>query len=247
MTKLEDLKLDSFTPKICLYGPPGSGKTAFCLTGGDLVEYVDLDNGLLTGKTFKDKFTSERGKVSVFQSFDTEPGKTVGFSKAQSYIRGLVTLSRDPNCKWKILVIDSFTALCSMAMRNVMSSQGRIDATPQLQHWGMAFAAVEGIMQDLKAVQKIVILVAHQQTSDEDGISQIEISIPGQKLAPRVIPYIDEIWHCKVLPIGGGKVDYILQTSSTGSIMTRSRLNVPTGTSMNLGLREVLKLGGIVL
>ncbi len=231
--KLSELNLSK--PKIILYGPAGTGKTAFVLTGGSRVTVLDCDNGLRTGLTLKDDWTKERLKVEVLEAHEDAPLRATAYLKARQIINGF-----KPKDENEIFVLDSLTTFAEFALRNILSAHNRLEGQPQIQDWGGAFRDIEHSILRLRALPCTVILIAHQMISTIDDRDTIQLAIAGKNLPAKLMSYFDEIWHAKVKPMGQGKNTFTLQTITTPSVIARSRCNLLTNTDMNQGLLKVL-------
>ncbi len=239
--KLSELQVKA--PFIIIYGPPGCGKTALTLTLGESLHLMDLDNGLLTGLTLKDQFQSERLKVDVKQFIEKEPNiKVIEFQKAKLHIFDIAKQVAQKTWPFKVLAIDSFTALVQSAVAQVMSNSGRVGQNPEIQHWGLAFTEVINVFSVLKTLGVPVILLAHDQEGKEEG--KIEIAIAGKKLAPKLVPFFDEILYMRAKQVGGGKIQYVLQTMNDGRVECRTRGQLPNMIDTSIGMWEVFKKMG---
>lgn len=241
--KLSEIK--KHPPKIILAGEPGSGKTAFALTLGEGTTVIDLDDGLLTGQTFKDQFFARRQQVEVKWCKEEDPGKALAFGKALSYIRGISDecLKGKPPCR--AVVVDGLTVLAEMCMRSILGNANMLGKHPQLQHWGLRDLEMNNFLTTLYSLPMVVVLVTHlQQTEEEGGNTVYKIALQGKALPPQLAPKFDEIWLAKTRRGAGGKTDYTIETQGSVMFTTRSRANLPSPQDMNLGLPALLvKMG----
>lgn len=241
MVKLSEMK--RHPPKIILMGGFGTGKTALALTLGERAVVLDCDNGVATGMTLADKFKQERLNVEVKPCWEESADSAIGFSRALSYARSIqkeVKQGKGPEA----LVVDSFTTLVDMAVRQVLATNGKLGQNPQIQHWGLAFIQVETFLTIMKALPIVVIMTAHTMRYEEDGITKKGIACPGTKLPHKVPTYFDEVWVMKIRNLEQGKKAYLIQTQGTESVPARTRYNLPDETDANLGMVEILRLMG---
>ena len=244
MPKLKDMKQDERGPKIICYGRPGSGKSAFWLTLGSTCLYLDCDCGWRTGKTLKDRWSEERGEVELKECWETDGQKATAFSKTDSLIKTFAAGIKTGKIKERVIVVDSFTSLAEGAMRDVLYTCGRLGTNPEIQHWGMMFNKILGLVMNLKSLPVAVVLIMHDQINEIDDRNYIDLAIPGQKLSPKIKPYFDEIIYAKVKNLAGGKTGYTIQTKSTASLQVRSRSNLPGEFDMNEGAQKLFQLMG---
>lgn len=237
--KISDLPRKA--PKILLYGPAGRGKTALALTLGARAQVLDLDDGLMTAMTLQDQWTQARQSVDAEQFLEDIPTQARAFQRVKAHILKTSNEIRAGRWPYQALIIDSLTALSEFAVRSVMGASGKLGEAPQIQHWGAAFIEIENVMIMLRSMPIPVILVAHDQTKNIDGVDMTEIAVPGRNLPAKITRFFDEVFYMKVRPMGGGKSQYLLQTRSTGSITCRSRGNIPDGFDTAVGMEGILK------
>jgi hypothetical protein len=240
-------------PKILIYGKPGTGKTAFSTTMADVTQVIDFDGGLLTCKSFPDKFQPQRLKLfeeggpfkHVRECFEDDPSKATAFNKAMSILKDISEEERSGKYLPRILVIDSLTTLADFAVRAVLFNNGMLGKAPQIQHWGLAIISIEEFLMLVRCLRKtVVILLAHTDSDMVEGVMQANIAVPGQKLPSKITSYFDEILYAKTVNGAAGKVDFVLQTRNTPSAVARTRANLPDKFNMDEGLSSMLKLMG---
>lgn len=242
MGTLKDMK--RHPPKILLIGDYGTGKTALGLTLGKRLRVLDVDNGLLTGKTFVDKFTPERKEVDVKACWEEDPEKALAFDKTLSYAMSFGKELKAGTASQSALMVDSFTSLFQMSLNAVLYANGRLGKAPEIQDWNIANIQIEKFLLVLRTLPAVVIMTAHVQRAEQDGDLIGELACPGRKLPPRIPTYFDEIWIATVKNIEGGKRKYVLQTQSTRAMKARTRANLEDGTDQDLGMVEILRRMG---
>lgn len=245
MTKVADLAEQA--PKILIYGPPGTGKTALALTMGANAQVVDLDDGLRTGVTLKDNFTDARRAVDVKRYIEAAPHQRASvFKQAKECLYDISNQINQKKYPFDALIIDCLSSFAGAAVAQIMYNSGQIGAAPQLQHWGLAFIEITNVIAVVRAMPIPVVLLAHDQQKGDADDEKTSIGIPGRNMPSMIARYFDEVWYMRVKELGGGKVDYVIQTKSTSKITCRTRSNIPDMTSTSCGMWELIKRCGYV-
>ena len=244
---------EGLPPKILIYGPPGTGKTAFAMTAGASAQLLDLDKGWTTARSLKDAFTARRQEVDVLGFYEDDPKKALAFVRCKTKLMEIAELCYQGKYPFKVLVVDSLTALSEFALRFIMGNSGGIyyPATgalrpPEIQHWGLAISEVSNFLLILRSLPIAVVLIAHShrdQMVEAGGNKQdiIEVAVFGKNLPSKVPAYFDEVLFSKVVEEGGGKRDFVLQTQPTSIVQARTRSQIPDRYSMRGGLPSLLE------
>lgn len=246
MPTIGDLEITP--PHILLYGKPGAGKSALLQTLGDKVQILDFDDGVITGKTLKDKWFETRKKANFIDLVERNPRNTTIFAKTEDIVQKTLEDCIKGTFPYEAFVLDSFTTLADHAMLYTLHKDGKsINANPEIQHWGRTFNRLNALLLDLFALPITVILVCHEKqgldTHEIKDDRQVEICISGTKFPSQVCSKFGEIWRCKA-PRTTGKKYYEIQTMADYLTTCRTRLNVPNNLDMDLGLKHILSLGG---
>jgi DNA polymerase III delta prime subunit len=239
--KVSDIK--NSPPHILLYGRPGTGKTLLSLTLGEHAQVIDMDGGLRSGVTHKDKFTEHRMKVDVIQCLEDDPQRAVAFSKAKLSIDNIVTQCRNGTYPYKALILDNLTCLADFAMRNVLGAGGAGNP-PQIQHYGMAFIQIQQVMLSLRFLPIVVVLCAHDQRDTIDKEDVREVAVQGKNLPAKITSFFDEVLYTKIIPGQGTSNQFVLQAQSSAAVTARSRGSLKDNTPQDLGLPKILELIG---
>lgn len=246
-------------PKILLYGPPGGGKTALASTLGPGCIYIDVDGGIETAVTLKDKHSNDRKEIDYIPIKEVNVFTPAKWRKVKEKVIELVNMSPE-KLKGKSVVLDSITTAGEAAMQFILGNSSRLgtDGTiktksggPEIQDWGLAMAELERVLMYLRSLPCTVVVIGHQEmkpiTENRDGEKvnyMVELHVIGSKLAPKVPSYFTEVWYLKPKSEAGGKLSYHIKTKHTSEILARSRLNLPDPVDANLGMKEILKLAG---
>jgi hypothetical protein len=232
-------------PKILMYGPPGSGKTALSLTLGKKLEVIDVANGLQTGLTLDDKFREDRGQVEVFSCTDIDQHWPRVFSRLVK-IKNEITSGSYP---FKAVLIDDLSTLADMALRQVMLpllQDGKYrtkSGGPELQHWGLAITQLKNLCFAIQNLPIITILNCHDMNEVMPGTTDVykkQIAVYGKNLPAHISGTFDELWYTYVKDEGGGKRSFRIQTFPSTYITCRSRNQVKDGIDQTLGMAEIL-------
>lgn len=255
--KASDLNLS--TTRVMLWGPPGSGKTVFAGTLGEILQLIDLDGNAQSLATFKDKFYDARRQVDVLSGFQYDQINEAGALKAHAldhlkgYLLGVSKAIREKRYPFKALCIDSLTTMMEMGKMKVLRTHRdgnqKHDLTLSQGQYQFMFNEVGDVIRIFNSLPILTILICHERMSEVDTAISHEISIPGKDFPNVLRGMFPEILYCRIMPPAQGQTGsrFTLQTVKTYDATARSCLNIPTGTDMNLGLPEILKRQGVVL
>lgn len=240
-------ELTRLPPKILIFGPAGSGKTALTATLGDRLQLLDLERGWTTALTMRDKFTEERAKIDVVECYEEPPQFGGAHDKLVAHISKVQKEIAAGTYKYKALGIDTLTSWVSSIVRKVGKS-----AQMRIQDWGEIIREVEMVLAAVRALPIIVILNCHDELFEvKKGELVIDvrtqISVPTKKLPSNIPVYFDEVWYARVAPKGGGVNEYVLQTVQEPHLIARSRGQLPNKTKSDEGMPELLKKIGYTL
>ena len=228
--------------KIGCYGSAGSGKSAFWATLGECCEFIETDpNGYTTLKYLKDKWTEERQKVDISYFAETDFKAPRAFSQVKNRVIEINNQLVQKTYKKKVVVFDTLTSLSEMALHAVKAAKGVFRTSTEIQEWGMAMGEVEQVILMARAWPIPVIFIGHREVKEVDDKSQVTLSVIGQKLLPKVLNYMEEVYYATVVPIGEGKFGYRLQTMRTASIEVKSRRNLPDMWDMSQGAKALFR------
>lgn len=245
--KVADIEM--LPPKILLYGEVGVGKTALALTLGAKAQVLDLDGGLRTGLSITDSFRQDRMSVDVKSFRDHEPHKRAkAFAALKTAVYEIHNDLVNKRYQFKALIVDSLSSLADLAVNYVMFNSGKLGASPEIQHWGIAFTEIKNVLSVIYTLPIPVVVIAHEQVktvgSGAAKRDTLEIAIQGKNLPAQICRYFDEIWYMRSRPIGGGKFQYVLQTVNDDLLAARSRACLPNYTDTACGMWKLLEMVG---
>ncbi len=236
---LKDLVSDS--PKILLWGRPGTGKTVFATSYGAGMQIIDCNQGLLSAVKFQDKFTIERQKIDVIQIHEKIPDKAIAYAQVKETIMSIYNQLVKKTYPFKILCIDSFTDIADFALRYIQGNSSSFGKAISMQQWGLAINELDSLFMWVKAMPIPVVVLFHsKEGTDTTDHATEEIAIYGKNLPSKITSYFDEVLRVKLGPPVQGKCIPIIQTDPEAYMTVRTRGQVKSGQSTNIGLRELL-------
>lgn len=250
--------------KILAYGPSGTGKTALALTCGGVAQIMDLDLGVesalgITRRYPDNPYNGARRSVHHLAYPEPQPTlKATAFDRFKSDLILIANLCNDNKYPHKVLIVDSFTLLADAALRYILYNNGRLQRLPKLPsrgdvgggvsqpEWGLMIDQVEQVVTILRGLPIHVILIAHSKPmkNDSDSFIRHEISIPTQRLPPRIPAYFDELWFIEMQAGAAGATRRMIRTDATPLYDARSRAGLVDGTDVNLGMPKIFEMLG---
>jgi hypothetical protein len=230
-----------------LYGAPKAGKTFFAATW-PRPGFLDVDHGLkvVRSPAFREKHPDVDLAKIKYELADDEVDPATGIvSRADGFkeaMRQLNKLARDPDVE--TIVLDSLTALSRLAMnagliaqskgarpRSMTFAEAKRDGVILLakQDFGAEMSAVEQVLDMLMAVDKHVLVVAHEREERTDSGTLVGISplITGDRLRAKIARWFDDVWYIEK-EVKDGKVIQTLVTEADKKLRAvGSRLGLP--------------------
>lgn len=251
--KLSDIPIKA--PKILLWGPMGTGKTALAMTLGAKAQLLDIgEEGYTTGRTLRDKFYNDRIAVDIQLFKETKlPNSAHAFNDARDYIIKISKQVHEGKYPYDALIIDSMTELARMSINQVLSNNGSLGSDVQLQHYGAAFNQTKMVLDILKSLPIVVIVIGHDQRDRIDKKSidgkkvietkeLIELAVTGKNMPAEIPRGFDEVWYATAREAAGGKTKFFIQTASNELIKVRTRSQIPNMLDITeLGMWDIIK------
>lgn len=237
-------------PKILIYGPGGSGKTALVSQASNGYLF-DFDDGMLTAKNMNDSFSSLRKSIEFDLYKDLNPSKPEGWKKAKEKLLQISEQCALKKWPFNCCVLDSFTGLSQAIQNDVMFNAGKPLGKPEIQHYGLIVSELENAMTLITSLSNTLVLItAHEMPilsrkgqigHPEQDIFKMIPLCAGTKLGPKLPWMFDEVWYADRNSIGG-KTSYVVsgKPSSYNDSRTRSGF-VEEFDHTNVGLVELLK------
>ena len=225
--------------KVLLLGPSGSGKTCLALTLGERAVVLDLNNGLVAPKTFKDRFFKERQEVDVKRCWGPG-GPSAMWGKTKGFVTSFV--AKPPR---GALVIDGLSDLLEASLGDVLAKSGKWDAAQSAtqSEWGVAISQVERLLWKVKSVNAVVVVVAHTKFVERNKVMKEVLACFGTTLPGKIMALFDEAWYTRVTGFGD-KRKWVLQSQSSAEVECKTRRQLPERSEMNLGLPRLMKMVG---
>lgn len=240
--------------KIILLSPSGRGKTALMATLGESLQILDTDGGMETAVRLEDKWQKDRLSCDIFQIPEPKPTmEAVQYQKLKDSLITISNLCAAGKYPFKAIGLDSFTSSADACLRYILQANGRLQRSPTVPsktnpgggitqpEWGLFISELEQIILLLRGLPVHVIMLCHTQPENVNGLIRQEIAIPTQKLPPKIPNYFDEIWYLDHQVLGANETKRVLRTVESPTYIAKSRAQLPDGTDVDLGLKEIFK------
>lgn len=250
---IRDLEEDLITRNPCLliYGPLGTGKTAFVTQCGAQGLIIDFDQGLRTAIRFKDQYFEKRNEC-LFVSFHEPVVRVMGDLRPKKYLeaRNFMVSYLNEIKKGKIpcpriVILDSLTGLVVAVKAMIKGNSKHPERNPSREEWGILLNEITNFLGLFRCLPAIKVIVAHDMLlEDADGIVKYKLLCPGKSLPGEIAGLFDDVFYCKILKAAGGKSDRTLSAEPSQAIEARTRSGFQGIYKMNDGFLEFLELLG---
>lgn len=232
MKTFADIKVDEAV-RILIFGEPGVGKTSLASTWPGLA-IADVDNNLhvLKSKDYRERFgTPDLVGYQTFQdSIDPKTGAPIASNAHIDLIHFLNECA--DNDQVKTIVLDSLTSIQSNAMNLAIEHTGKTKKSktkaglsnnpilvPTQADYGAEMAAFSQLMDQLAALGKTIICLAHERTEETSNglILKRSPQLIGSSVRSSVGRWFQEVWYLEALT--GRSNTRKLRTQSTNQIL----------------------------
>jgi len=231
--KAKDLKQNP--PKILIYGPHGTGKTALIAQAKNGY-LIDADNGMRTALLLQDKFTPLRHNIE-FDTFTEDPQKPSAWIKIKEKVFSINREIRKGTWQYDALCLDSLTRMATYCTNQVLYQAGKIFEAPQLQHYNIIVTEMRNILQLVTSLPVLVLVATHEVPIETDDGVIIRPRSVGSRLPDEVCAMFDEVWYSKTkrLPSSQGYADYIASCIPSNVRDSRTR----SGTLLEVSIKDI--------
>jgi hypothetical protein len=237
-------KSHSKTSRVCLFGPPKSGKTQLAseLSSHFNILWFDLENGY---ETLLKLPAAQQEKVELISLPDTKiypiaietmmkvvTGNKVSICEKHGKVScSLCTKDNLPSASVclnelspdTIVVIDSLTQLSNSALSHITKNQPE-DYKPQFDDWGYLRIIIEKFLSQIQQASYNVVCITHEEEVEfEDGRKKIVPVCGSSKSSRNTAKYFDHVVYAELK-----NRKHTFNSSSTFSnvVLTGSRVDI---------------------
>ena len=228
-------------PHVLIYGPIGTQKTSLVSQASNGY-MLDFDDGMITARDLKDKFTSLRQNIEFDIFVDEDPSKPKAWLAARKKIQDIITLSQTGKWKYDAIIIDSLTGMAKVIMLHVMSCAGNSYKKPEIQHWGSMVQEMEVALTMLRAIKTLRLTTAHELSLEVAGADCFTpMSITKGHSTQKLMWLFDEVWYANIRKGARGVTSFLVGGKPSGSHRTRTRSGLIEDVNQDeLGLKGIL-------
>lgn len=218
--------------RIFVFGPPGVGKTSFVSTWPGLA-IADCDNNLhvLKSRDYLDRF----GKPDLvcYETIVDPVDKKTGIVQNATGINRLIDFLNEVSEMDDVqtIVIDSTTAVQVLAMNLGVELTGQTGQSkakarqkknriliPTIADFGAEIATFKQLMNQLSALEKTVICIAHdkEEVNNEGQVLSRSPALIGTEPRNSIGKWFQEVWYLGV--VRGIRTNRVLLTQNTNQI-----------------------------
>lgn len=214
---------------VLLYGPPGSGKSTAAATAPGPILWLNAEGG--NALAFARKVARERG-TSIFEVRIDAKNRTPGVKQTldEAYLH--VKNGRAPEPQ--TVVVDTVGKL-----REALAEQIAGKGHPTIQQWGDISQALGGFVKALRDLPVNLILLAHEDVSDDADAGRIVRPMIGGKQTELIPGEVDVVAYCGAVRGDDGTVRYVAQLVESKGRRAKDRSG-GLGNTRDLDLSEWL-------
>jgi len=236
-------------PMILIAGQQGCGKTVQLLTYGSKGQLIDLDGGCQSGLRIVDTHTKRRHNIDVQRFVERQSTVATAFGKFEAHIRDIERQVSKGAWPFETLMIDSFTSLAEIAMRDALQANGKLGQKERLKDWGDAFSVIKRSFFVLRSMQIPVVCTAHMRpltmtetvNGKEKQVTTWVVAIPGQTLPPAILSFFDEILFMTLRKKGKNYVP-VIRSMPTSTIPAKTRAGIPNNLELTMSMRKFVAM-----
>jgi DNA polymerase III delta prime subunit len=206
---------------VLLYGPPGTGKTTAAATAPGPIVWINLEG---TGAmAYARRVAAERGTELLEMQLGPDEDPRERLRQAVAYTHG-----HDVGT----IVIDTWGKV-----RGQLASAIGGDS-PSLPEWGMIGKELRTILQTLRDLPVNVVLICHEQITEDEGSVLIQPEIGGRSTA-EAMAEVDVLGYTGIVEDQGDRI-YMARLVDGGGRRAKDRSGA-LGTHRQLDLSEWLE------
>lgn len=211
-----------------IIGASGTGKTNFALTWPTPGLMLDLEMksgdalpGRLDGwevMEFQDEPIPESLQMHERKATVVSSTKPVAWREFTRVINEVWRSQKAGDTTYKSIIVDSWSALCNFAARELHSVKGRLGLPLSIEDYGLLNAKYTELLPVLVGIPcEYLVLTAHEEASQDDLMKVISMTpwTVGQAIRTIMPTKFNNVYRTRVIPTRDG-IQYVCDTRSSG-------------------------------